>query len=198
MITELPYFRALRPAVVRLSGQIRTPPGRLGGDLDSGAPARQLPPPRPHARPGRAPRRGLNLSRKHRPLPPQADRRTARFFTSFPGAGRRGDLPQALDRAFFFGSRNRFCLGPSKKKWVRETYDLRTAFLADHFFFREKRNGPHHKEKSQSGVGQNTSISGAEQYCYYWEAPLPGVTPCARAAFGAGQHPSGAPAFCAP
>ena len=59
--------------------------------------------------------------------------------------------------------------------------------------FLRKRNGPHPKEKSQSGVGQSTSISGAEQYCYYWEAPLPGVTPCARAAFGAGQHPPGAP-----
>ena len=65
---------------------------------------------------GRAPQRGLNLSRKHHSLPPQAGRRTARFFTSFPGAGSRGNLPQAFGKAFFFCSRNRFCLGPSKKK----------------------------------------------------------------------------------
>ena len=67
-------------------------------------------------RPGRAPQRGLNLSRKHCPVPPQAGRRTARFFTSFHGAGRRRVLPQALDRAFFFGSPKPFLFGSFQKE----------------------------------------------------------------------------------
>ena len=65
--------------------------------------------------------------------------------------------------------------------------------LGDHFFFREKRNGPHPKEKSLSGIGQSTPVSGAVEHCDHWEALLPGVTPCRCAAFGADVHPLGAP-----
>ena len=66
--------------------------------------------------PGRAPRRGPDASRKHHPVPPQAGRRTAHFFTSFPGAGRRRFLPQAFGRAFFFGSPKPFLFGPVQKE----------------------------------------------------------------------------------
>ena len=38
VITEMFYFRALRPAAVRLSGQMRTPWGRLRCALGEGAP----------------------------------------------------------------------------------------------------------------------------------------------------------------
>ena len=62
-----------------------------------------------------------------------------------------------------------------------------------HFFFREKRNGPHPKEKSLSGIVQSTPIPGAVKYCDPCAVLLPGVTPCVCAAFGADQHPSGAP-----
>ena len=65
--------------------------------------------------------------------------------------------------------------------------------FGDRFFFREKRNGPHPKEKSLSGAVQSTSISGAVEHCDHWEAPLPGVTPCVCSAFGADAHPLGAP-----
>src|SRR5699024_2665838 len=82
--------------------------------------------------------------------------------------------------------------------WEKEvgsgTSQPRTVFFADHFFFREKRNGPRPKEKSLSGAVQSTPISGAAEHCDHRETPLSGVTPCRRAAFGADTHPSGAPA----
>ena len=65
---------------------------------------------------GRAPRRGPDAPRKHHSLPPQAGRRTARFFTSFPGAGSRRVLPQVFERAFFFGSPKPFLFGPVQKE----------------------------------------------------------------------------------
>ena len=63
-----------------------------------------------------------------------------------------------------------------------------------HFFFREKRNGPHPKEKSLSGIVQSTPIPGAVKYCDHCAVLLPGVTPCVCAAFGADVPPLEAPA----
>ena len=143
--------------------QTRTPRGRLGGDWDSGVPAL----PRRRVRPGKAPRRGTDTRRKHCPVPPQADRREVRFFTSFPGTGRRTDLPQALPRAFFFGSPKPFLFGPFQKEMGSETSRPGTAFLADHFFFaKKKRSAPQRKIGPGSGrvllfpAPRNTVIAG--------------------------------------
>ena len=108
VITGMPSFRALRPAALRLSGQDNTL-SRAPPDL------------------GTAPRRGADTPRKHHPVPPQAGSRAARFFTSFHGAGRRRVLPQSLAGPFSLAARNRFFLGPSKKKWVRETLAFRSS-----------------------------------------------------------------------
>ena len=78
---------------------------------------------------GRRPQGVLTYGESIAQVPPQAGRRTARFFTSFPGAGSRGNLPQAFGTAFFFCSRNRFFLGPSKKKWVQEIPGQERGFL---------------------------------------------------------------------
>ena len=141
VITVKFSFRALRPAAVQLSTQMGTPPGRLGG-IGTAAPRPGSSRRRaPDARPGRAPPRGPNGSRKHCPVPPQADRRTPRFFTSFPGAGSRTDLPQVLSGPFSLAVRNRFFLGPSKKKWVREPAVPKHSFYKPPFS-----TAPHQKK----------------------------------------------------
>ena len=68
-----------------------------------------------------APRRGLSLSRKHCLAPLEAGSRAAHFFTSFPGAGRRKNLPQTFGRAFFFGSPKPFLFGSIQKEMGSES-----------------------------------------------------------------------------
>ena len=142
--------------------------------------------------PGRAPRRGPDASRKHRPVPPQAGRRTAHFFTSFPGAGRRRFLPQAFGRALFLWQPETVSFGPVQKEMGSGTSRPGTDFLADHFFFaKKKRSAPQRKKRLRPL--QSTSVSGAVKHCDHWDVLLPGVTPCRWAAFGADMHPSAAP-----
>ena len=157
VITGMPYLRASRPAALRLSGQDNTL-SRAPPDL------------------GTAPQRGADTPRKHHPVPPQAGSRAARFFTSFHGAGRRRVLPQSLAGPFSLAARNRFCLGPPKRNGFGEVPGQGWVFLQTISFLR-KRNGPHPKEKSLSGVMQSAPISGAEKYCDHWDVLLPGVTP---------------------
>ena len=93
-----------------------------------------------------------------------------------------------LGRAFFFGSPKPFLFGPLQKEMGSGRFRFENGVFADHFFFaKKKRSAP--QRKKLAAVGQNTSISGAEQHCDHRDALSPGVTPCRCAAFGAGQHP---------
>ena len=117
VITGKHPFRALRPAIVRLSEQNCTLPGRLGGHLDSGVSAHRAASPAPGGRPQGVPTRPESTPHYRR-------RRTGEqpaFSHRFPAPGGDELSPSLSKGPFSLAARNRFFLGPSKKKWVWES-----------------------------------------------------------------------------
>ena len=117
VITGKHPFRALRPAPVRLSGRDSTPRGRLGVIWTAAFPRCRAAAPAPGGRP-----EGVWI------CPESIARYRRRRAVALPAFSHRspapgGDelCPSLSHGPFSLAARNRFFLGQSKKKWVRET-----------------------------------------------------------------------------